>query len=223
SGPYQGSSGTNGVPDLQGSFSSLSYNLIGQTNGSFGFTNGVNGDLAGSTNAPLDPILGPLADNGGPTFTMALLHGSPALDAGDDALLQPPYALKNDQRGFPRKSGAHVDIGAFEFQSRNHGPHPSARELFVSGTLVQNGNFQSNTESKDSSSAMPTAAPGYQLTLSDDTPGATFSVLAATNLSLPIDNWRLLGQPVQISPGLFQFNDLDAASNPQRFYRVSSP
>jgi hypothetical protein len=56
-----------------------------------------------------DPKLGPLADNGGPTLTMALLPGSPAIDAGDtDA------APATDQRGFPRPAGAAVDIGAFE-------------------------------------------------------------------------------------------------------------
>jgi len=44
-----------------------------------------------------DPILGPLQDNGGPTFTHALLVGSPAIDAGDNSL-----APATDQRGFSR-------------------------------------------------------------------------------------------------------------------------
>src|SRR5262249_28721425 len=59
------------------------------------------------------PKLGPLANNGGPTFTQALLTGSPAIDAGDDAVLA---SLSTDQRGtgFPRMVGLHVDIGAFE-------------------------------------------------------------------------------------------------------------
>jgi hypothetical protein len=60
-----------------------------------------------------DPKLGPLADNGGPTLTMALLAGSPAIDAGDDALA-PAY----DQRGVKRPQGAHADLGAFEFNER---------------------------------------------------------------------------------------------------------
>jgi HYR domain len=65
-----------------------------------------------------DPKLGPLQNNGGPTFTHALMGGSPALDAGDDSVLGPPLFLTTDQRGsgFPRKSGSHVDIGAFELQ-----------------------------------------------------------------------------------------------------------
>jgi hypothetical protein len=61
-----------------------------------------------------DPRLGPLADNGGPTQTVALLPGSPAIDAADDgwcALLS--YI---DQRGVTRPQGAHCDIGAFELE-----------------------------------------------------------------------------------------------------------
>ena len=56
-----------------------------------------------------DPMLGPLADNGGPTLTMALLPGSPAIDAGDTAL-----APSIDQRGFSRPAGVAADIGAYE-------------------------------------------------------------------------------------------------------------
>ena len=59
-----------------------------------------------------DPKLGPLADNGGPTLTMALLPGSPAIDAGNSAL-----APTADQRGFPRPAGAAADIGAYEYGS----------------------------------------------------------------------------------------------------------
>jgi predicted outer membrane repeat protein len=59
-----------------------------------------------------DPELGPLADNGGPTLTMALLPGSPAIDAGDTSL-----APATDQRTFPRPAGSAADIGAFEYGS----------------------------------------------------------------------------------------------------------
>jgi hypothetical protein len=66
-----------------------------------------------------NPKLGPLQNNGGPTFTHALLAGSPAIDAGDDAVLGSPFFLTTDQRGegFPRKACAHVDIGAYEFNA----------------------------------------------------------------------------------------------------------
>ena len=55
------------------------------------------------------------------------------------------------------------------------------------------------------------------------TPGASFMALATTNLSLSLSNWTLLGTPAEISPGQFQFTDLQAPNHPQRFYRVRSP
>ena len=58
------------------------------------------------TNA--DPLLVALADNGGPTQTMALSLGSPAIDAYD------ANCPATDQRGITRPQGAHCDIGAFE-------------------------------------------------------------------------------------------------------------
>lgn len=57
------------------------------------------------------PKLGPLANNGGPTQTMALLPGSPAIDAGTNS-----GCPATDQRGVHRPQGAACDIGAFEYQ-----------------------------------------------------------------------------------------------------------
>jgi hypothetical protein len=59
-----------------------------------------------------DPLLGPLAENGGPTATMALLSGSPAINAA-----VPIPGVNIDQRGYPRSGGTFTDIGAFEVQS----------------------------------------------------------------------------------------------------------
>ena len=61
-----------------------------------------------------DPMLLPLADNGGPTWTMALASGSPAIDTGAN-----PLALDTDQRGdgYARVAGAAADIGAYEVQT----------------------------------------------------------------------------------------------------------
>ena len=72
-----------------------------------------------------DPMLGPLQDNGGPTFTHALLPGSPAIDAGDPSFAPPPTF---DQRGpgFPRVSGSGIDIGSFEVQAGGT-PTPTPR------------------------------------------------------------------------------------------------
>jgi hypothetical protein len=54
-------------------------------------------------------------------------------------------------------------------------------------------------------------------------PGANFTALATTNLSLPASNWTILGSIPEISSGQYQFTDSQATNKPQRFYRVSSP
>lgn len=73
----------------------------------------------GTGNINQDPVLGPLADNGGFTLTHALGAGSPAIDAGD-----PSNCPTTDQRGFPRSvdgdgvDGPRCDMGAYEFGSQ---------------------------------------------------------------------------------------------------------
>jgi CSLREA domain-containing protein len=117
--------------ELMGAFTSQGHNLIGRDGGN-GFTNGVNGDQVGTLASPLDPHLGPLANNGGATMTHELLSNSTALDAGDDCVAQIAHCgdanisqLTTDQRGagFGRQldgpdvdTTATVDIGAFELQ-----------------------------------------------------------------------------------------------------------
>jgi hypothetical protein len=61
-----------------------------------------------------DPLLGPLQDNGGPTWTHALLELSPALDVGNAAVCALPPVNGLDQRGITRPQGPGCDIGAFE-------------------------------------------------------------------------------------------------------------
>jgi hypothetical protein len=55
------------------------------------------------------------------------------------------------------------------------------------------------------------------------TPGASFTALAATNVSLPLNDWTVLGAASEVFPGLFQFTDSQASNNPCRFYRVRLP
>jgi predicted outer membrane repeat protein len=96
-------------PDILGDVSASSkYNLIGIATGNLiGINNGFNGNIVGTFASPIDPFLAPLGNYGGPTQTMALLGGSPALNVGD-----PSLASSADQRGVPRNYGE-VDIGAF--------------------------------------------------------------------------------------------------------------
>jgi uncharacterized repeat protein (TIGR01451 family) len=110
-----GSSG----PDLDGTFNSQDYNLIGDTSGAT-----INGTTTHNINN-VNPNLDVLANNGGPTQTMLPLPNSAAINAGDPANLPPDTfdvdgdantaeALPVDQRGFARLVGAKFDIGAVE-------------------------------------------------------------------------------------------------------------
>jgi sugar lactone lactonase YvrE len=54
-------------------------------------------------------------------------------------------------------------------------------------------------------------------------PGASFTVLSTTNLSVPLSNWTVVGAPVSISPGVFQFTSQPATGDAQRYYAVRSP
>jgi parallel beta-helix repeat protein len=111
-----GNTAGGGDPDASGALSSLGHNLIGNVGAASGFTHGVLGDVVGTSGTPVDPKLGPLQNNGGPTQTHSPLAGSPAIDAGDDS-----GAPVTDQRGAPRKldgdadGTAHADIGAVEY------------------------------------------------------------------------------------------------------------
>jgi hypothetical protein len=90
-----------------GTVTSHGYNVCSDNGG--GFLNGP-GDQINT-----DPMLGPLQDNGGSTFTHELLTGSPAIDAGDPNFTPPPYY---DQRGpvFWRMRNGRIDVGSFEVQ-----------------------------------------------------------------------------------------------------------
>ncbi len=100
------------APDFSGAVVSQGNNLIGKTDGSSGWVapGAGNSDLTGTSASPLDPKLAPLGNFGGPTQTMALLPGSPAIGNGSSGVV--PAILTTDQRGMPR--GSLVDIGAFQ-------------------------------------------------------------------------------------------------------------
>jgi hypothetical protein len=122
------------VPDVRGPFNSQGHNLIGQsecTDGCF-----TNEDLVGTTANPIDPMLGPLANNGGPTLTHALLEGSPAIDKGVAV-----EGITTDQRGFARPQGTAPDIGSFESEFTTTGDtiKPRVRTATPTGTGIARG------------------------------------------------------------------------------------
>ncbi|HEX4960304.1 MAG TPA: IPTL-CTERM sorting domain-containing protein, partial [Thermoanaerobaculia bacterium] len=82
----------------------------------------------------VDPLLGPLAGNGGPTLTQRPLPGSPAIDAGDPAIPSPPAT---DQLGFARIFGPAVDLGSVEVGQQLVGvPALSAAGLLLLAALL---------------------------------------------------------------------------------------
>ena len=68
-----------------------------------------------------DPLLANLASNGGPSQTLALLPGSPAIDAGNDAVLSSTNPLLTDQRGLARTRARHPRLAAFESRASRNG------------------------------------------------------------------------------------------------------
>jgi hypothetical protein len=86
------------------------HNLLGDIGGCTGLAAGVNGDKTGA------PVLGPLASNGGPTDTLALLAGSPAIAAGNATTCAQPPVGNIDQRGDTRRAHSRgtCDIGAYD-------------------------------------------------------------------------------------------------------------
>ena len=92
-------------------------------------TNSAPPNNCGTPTLTIDPKLGPLADNGGPNQTLALLTGSPALDTGDNAT-----CTATDQRGVSRPQGDACDIGAYEYG-------PSIAEVDVTIDVSNVGNY----------------------------------------------------------------------------------
>jgi hypothetical protein len=112
----RGNSGVSIYSNGDGLVTSLGYN-ISSDDGS-----GILTGPGDQTNT--DPMLGPLQNNGGSTFTHALLPGSPAVNAGDPAFTPPPFF---DQRGlgFERVVNGRLDIGSLEVQSPTGTPTPT--------------------------------------------------------------------------------------------------
>ena len=130
------------VPDNMGSVTFQTNNLIGG-----------------------NPLLAPLGNHGGPTMTMPPLFGSPAIDAGDDAVTN---GTTIDQRGFARFSGSHVDIGAVEFQV---------------GTVVSN---TANTGENSLRAAATYNPPGTTVTFASALSGQTITLTNQLELSRDI-------------------------------------
>ena len=157
-----------GGPDCSGNggVQSMGYNIIGDN--ADAFIGSQPTDQIGTPGAPIDPRLGALANNGGPTFTHGLLAGSPAIDR--DAPDAPPH----DQRGYNRVG--FPDVGAFEFGGlpASIPPPPTANPA----TYIGSNSFTANWSSVS-------GATGYRL---DVSPNSSFSTYVAGYQNLNVGN-----------------------------------
>ena len=150
-------------------------------------------DTSCSLSGPSDlnganPLLGPLANNGGPTQTMALQPNSPAIDRVPTTLCPPP---STDQRGVTRPQGPACDSGAYELVGASPTPTPTATATAPSGggggsggvvtTPTPSATSTSTPSPTPSPTASPTPSPAPSPT---STPGcATVSYAAGWNLA----------------------------------------
>ena len=158
--------------DFAGTLSLPQYDLIGNSGGLL-----ISGGPAFACVFNVNPLLGPLQNNGGPTLTHALLTGSPAIDAGRS------IGLGIDQRGVPRpfddpavanaNPGDGSDIGAFEFF-----PQPS----------------------------LHIAQSARNVLVSWPSTGVAFALEASTNLGLSV-NWSNVSVAPAIVNGQFVVTD----------------
>lgn len=164
------------LDDANGSFLSEGFNFVGVGTGTAGLVHGASGNHVGTAASPLDPLLGPLANNGGPTLTRALRPLSPAINAGSPGLAQP---LATDQRGggFPRVIGGRLDIGALEATA---GPPTGITASLLGSQLVVLGTSLADTILIDQ-----LGAPGAEIRVLDNGNTAfTFASSAVTSAEI---------------------------------------
>lgn len=182
-------------PDVNGFISSSGFNIIGNTTGAT-IAGAKPSDQLGVTAVQLN--LGPLLDNGGPTFTHALLSGSVAIDRGNSG------GISHDQRGYSRphddpnltnvNGGDGSDMGAFEVG----GGLPMLKILAI--TRLANGHISLLGSGVATNLHTIQAAP--------DPSGASF---------VPI------GSAMSNDSGNLQYDDAGAAGLTKRFYRLTFP
>jgi hypothetical protein len=182
-------------PDMVGSLASSGYNLIGNPQGGSGF------DPTDLLN--VDPLLGPLQDNGGPTQTMALQAGSPALNAGD-----PNQLGTADQRGVIRTGG--VNIGAYQASA-------TAFLLSAPDTITAGVPFDVTVTAVD---PFRQVAVGYTGTVTFSTTDADPGVVLPADYSFTLDDGGVhtfsdtgLGETTLITPGDQTLTVMDTADN----------
>ncbi|MDX6406725.1 MAG: trimeric autotransporter adhesin [Blastocatellia bacterium] len=216
-GNFRGTASTaddiNGAVDATGSF-----NLVGDGTGMTGISNLSNGNQVGASGSPINAMLSALASNGGATQTHLLFPGSPAINAGSNALAidQSNAALTTDQRGtgFNRIVNSTVDIGAVEVNysitatagTPQSAVINSAFATALKATVKESGNNQSGipvtftapgsgaSGTFSGSATVNTDASGVATApafTANGTAGGPYNVIASLGTGLPIAAFAL--------------------------------
>jgi hypothetical protein len=183
--------GPNLFAETGSTFATQGHNLSSDNGG--GFLTGP-GDQT-STN----PLLGPLQDNGGPTKTMALLAGSPALNAGDPAQLGVA-----DQRGVVRAGG--VNIGAYQASA-------STFVVTVSGAVASGTPFDVTVQAVD---VFGQVAFGYRGTVTFRVTDPDSAVVLPAHYTFTADDQgthTFTGEFTLITPGMWTLTAADLAND----------
>jgi hypothetical protein len=178
------------APDLYGNLGSLGHNLIGNSSGGTGYT--------ATDLLDVNALLGPLQDNGGPTQTIALLAGSPALNAGDPAQLGVA-----DQRGVIRSGG--VNIGAYQASA-------SALVVTVSGAVASGTPFDVTVQAVD---VFGQVAFGYRGTVTFSVTDPDPAVVLPADYTFTADDQgthTFTGEFTLITPGTWMLTAADLAN-----------
>ncbi|MEH1865518.1 MAG: choice-of-anchor Q domain-containing protein [Nostoc sp.] len=171
-------------PDISGSVTDFGNNLIGDATGSIGFTTST---LIGTTATPIDPKLGSLQNNGGATFTHALLVNSPALNAGNNSLVPPGVTTDQRSAGFDRISDVAVDIGAYEVQPSIITPPDNPNPLVPTISIIATDNIADENSGNTGT---------YRVRRSNSSGALTVNFSANGNASIADYNLSVGGKPV---------------------------
>jgi hypothetical protein len=196
------------VDGVDDTFTSLGYNLIGN-----GTITPKPGDQIGTASSPIDPMLGVLQDNGGPTFTHALLPGSPAIDKGGAS------GLTTDQRGRarpadfpsipPAENGDNSDIGAVEVQ-RAQSVNISTRGNVLTGDSILDGGFII-TGTADKPVLIRGVGPSLTGILSGVLADPYLELHDSTQLLISNDNWKDTQETDIEATGIAPMSDKESA------------
>ncbi len=195
-----------------------------------GLVNGTNGNLVGTTTAPLDPRVLPLASNGGPTQTVAIQENSPAKNAA--TVLSPPETT--DQRGFPLVGLP--DIGAYEFSppvdctSYLATALPQATAAQRAPGYDYDGDGATNEQEWNARTDPASAASVFRITSASRSGGnltVTFPTVTARTYTLwradaLTGPWTDTGLPAVAGTGIARTFTVSTTSPARRFFRVQA-